>query len=84
MLKSVVPMLYKIMMAFPFGSKENSAVSRALTALNPIAGKAEEDSLVPAAVQQMALAARGGPIKNSPPVGLSPAAPPEGAQPEAA
>lgn len=84
MLKAVVPILYKLLSAFPFGSKENSAVQRALTALSPIAGKTEEESLVPAAVQQMALAARGGPLKNAPPVGISSAAPPGGATPQAA
>lgn len=83
MLKSIVPTLYKLLAAFPFGSKENSAVSRALTALSPIAGKTEENSLVPAAIQQMALAAKGGQLKSAPPVGISPAQPP-GAQPEAA
>lgn len=76
MLKAIVPTLYKIAQAYPFGSKENSAVMRALTALTPIAGKSEEDSLVPSAVQQMALASRGGPLKSAPPVGLSAAAPP--------
>lgn len=84
MLKGVVPIMYKLLAAFPFGSKENSAVQRALTALSPIAGKTEEDSLVPSAIQQMALAAKGGPLKNAPPVGISPAAPPGGASPEAA
>lgn len=79
MLKSIVPTLHKLMMAFPFGSKEYAAVSRALTALSPIAGKVEEDSLVPAAVQQMAMNAKGGPLKSAPPVGVSPSAPPQGA-----
>lgn len=78
-LKAVAPMLHKAMAAFPFGSKEWSAVSRALTALGPVVGKVEEDSLVPAAISQMAMAAKGGPLKNAPPVGLSPAAAPEGA-----
>lgn len=72
-LKAIVPTLYKILSAFEFGSKENAAVQRALTALSPIAGKTEEDSLVPSAIQQMALAAKGGAIKSAPPVGLSPA-----------
>lgn len=76
MLKAVVPTLYKLLGAFPFGSKENSAVQRALTALSPIAGKTEEESLVPAAVQQMALAAKGGQLKAAPPTGVSPAAAP--------
>lgn len=76
MLKAIVPTLYKLQSAFPFGSKENSAVQRALTALSPIAGKTEEDSLVPAAVQQMAMAAKGGPLKAAPPTGVSPAAAP--------
>lgn len=79
MLKSIVPTMHKLMMAFPFGSTEYSAVSRALTALAPIAGKTEEDSLVPAAVQQMAMAAKGGAMKNVSPVGASPSPLPQGA-----
>lgn len=81
MLKAIVPTLYKLQAAFPFGSKENSAVSRAITALAPVAGKTEE-SLVPSAIQQMALAAKSGQMHNAPPIGIQPAAPPGGAAPE--
>jgi hypothetical protein len=84
-LKAVFPLLHNVFNAFEPGSKEWSALSRALTALGPVVGKInEEDSLVPSAITQMAMAARGGPLKNAPPVGLAPASPPAGAQPQAA
>lgn len=84
-LKGVFPILHNVFNAFEPGSKEWSAVSRALTALGPVVGKInEEDSLVPAAISQMAMAARGNPLKNAPPVGLAAASPPGGAQPQAA
>lgn len=78
MLKSLHPLLLKLMSAFPFGSKENTAVSKAYSALQGIAGDSKEESIVPSAIQQMAMAAKGGPMKNAPPVGISPAP----AQPE--
>lgn len=84
-LKAIIPTLYKIMAAFPPGSKENSAMLRAVTAMSPIAGKTEQNSLVPAAIQQMAAAAQSGGLKNAPPVGLAKAPLPDsGAGAEAA
>lgn len=36
-----------------------------------IVGKTQDESLVPSAIQQMAMAAKqGGPLKNAPPVGI--------------
>lgn len=83
-LKSIFPLMYKVLAAFPAGSKEWSAVSRALTALGPVVGKTEEDSLVPSAIQQLAVASKAGGLKNAPPVGLAAASPPGGAEPAAA
>jgi hypothetical protein len=71
--------LRKALAGFPFGSKESASISRAMTALEPLVGKSEEQSLVPSAIQQMALAAQNGPMKNAPPIGIQPAAPPEAA-----
>jgi len=81
-LKAVYPMMVKVMMAFPVGSKEHNYMQDVTKKLSTIVGKTDEDSLVPAAIQQMALAAKGNPLKNAPPVGLSPAAPGGGAEPE--
>lgn len=78
--KAVCSVLIKLLGAFPVGSKENAAVSRAYTALSPIAGKTEE-SLVPSAIQQMALASKGSPLKAAPPIAIQPSAPPGGASP---
>lgn len=84
MLKAIMPALYKVLMAFPPGSKENNAVMRALTALGPVFGKAEEQNMVPSAIAQLAQAAKGGPLAAAPPPGISPSKPPEGALAEAA
>ncbi len=78
-IKAVMPMLYKGLQATEPGSKENQALLRALSALNPIFGKPDPVNTVPAAVQQIAQAAKGnaGPLAGAPPPGLAPAAPPE-------
>lgn len=74
-LKAIVPLLMKTLSALKVGSEEWSAVADAVKSLGKIVGKTEEDSLVPAAVQQMAMAARGGPLRNAPPVAPAAAAP---------
>lgn len=76
--KAAGQMLMKLLPAFPFGSKEFDSLSEALKKLSPIVGKHQEESIVPAAIQQMALANKAGPMQKAPPVGISPAAPPEG------
>lgn len=58
--KAVMPVLHRALAAFPVGSKEYKSALRALTALEPIFGAAQESNLVPAAVSQMANAAQTG------------------------
>ena len=80
-IKAVMPALYTGMMAFEPGSKENQALLRALSALNPIFGKSDQANMVPAALQQLAAApgAGKGPMSAAPPPGLAKA--PPGAEP---
>jgi hypothetical protein len=68
--KAVMPMLLKASMAFEAGSKEQQALLRAMSSLNPIFGKAEGANMVPAGLAQMAMAAKGGPMSSAPPPGL--------------
>jgi len=87
--KAVMPMLLKASMAFEAGSKEQQALLRAMSSLNPIFGKAEGANMVPAGLAQMAMASKQGPLSaapppgivsnNSPPPGMSAGAPAEGA-----
>lgn len=71
-LKGIFPMFYKLLSALPVGSEEWKAVSDAVKSLGKIVGKTQEDSLVPAAIQKMAMAAKGGPLKAAPPIGIQP------------
>ena len=85
--KAVMPMLLKASMAFEAGSKEQQALLRAMSSLNPIFGKAEGANMVPAGLAQLAMANKQGPMSSAPPPGMvsnnSPppgmGAPPEGA-----
>lgn len=85
--KAVMPMLLKASMAFEAGSKEQQALLRAMSSLNPIFGKAEGANMVPAGLAQLAMANKQGPMSAAPPPGIvsnnSPppgmGAPPEGA-----
>jgi hypothetical protein len=77
--KAVMPMLLKASMAFEAGSKEQQALLRAMSSLNPIFGKAEGANMVPAGLAQMAMANKGGAMQSAPPPGLiSNNAPPPG------
>lgn len=77
--KATMPVLYKTLSAFPPGSKENKAVLSAIQALNPIFAESGDKALVPAAIQQMAQAAKsGGPLASAPAPGISPAPLPGG------
>jgi hypothetical protein len=77
--KAVMPMLLKASMAFEAGSKEQQALLRSISSLNPIFGKAEGTNMVPAGLAQMAMAAKQGPMSSAPPPGLiSNNAPPPG------
>lgn len=74
-LKAVFPLLYKLLSAFPPGSEEWQGVSDMIKAGGKIVGKHHDESLVPSAIQQMAMASKGGPMKNAPPVGIQAANP---------
>jgi len=72
-IKAVMPALLMSAMAFEAGSKEQQAILRAISSLNPIFGRAEGQNMVPAGLASMAAAARGGgPLSAAPPPGISP------------
>ena len=77
-IKTVIPALLHAAMAFDGGSKEQQAILRAVSSLNPIFGKAEGANMVPAGLAAMAQAAQKGPLSAAPPPGIKPmgAAPP--------
>lgn len=81
-LKAAFPLLYKLLSVFPPGSEEWKAVSDMIKAGGKIVGKHTDEHLVPSAIQQMALAAKGGPMKNAPPVGVQQAPVTEPQDPE--
>jgi hypothetical protein len=79
-IKALIPGLHKAMAAYPVGSKKYAAVLNALRALTANFGREESTPMVPAALQQLAMAAKsGGPMQGAPPPGLAPAPPPGGA-----
>lgn len=69
-LKGAFPLLYKLLSAFPPGSEDWKNVSKMIEYGGKVVGKTQDESLVPSAIQQMAMAAKGGPMKNAPPVGI--------------
>jgi hypothetical protein len=70
--KAVLPSLLIASMAFDAGSKEQQALIRAVSALNPIFGKAQGENMVPAGLATMAQSAAKGPLSAAPPPGLKP------------
>jgi hypothetical protein len=77
--KAVIPALLVASMAFESGGKEQQALLRAISSLNPIFGRAEGSNMVPAGLQTMAQAAKQGPLSAAPPPGLKPdTSPPPG------
>lgn len=70
--KALLPGLLHASMAFEAGSKEQQALIRAVSALNPIFGKAEGANMVPAGLATLAQNARKGPLSAAPPPGLIP------------
>lgn len=74
--KAVIPALLVASMAFDAGSKEQQALLRAISSLNPIFGKAEGANMVPAGLATMAQAAAKGPLSAAPPPGIRPSAEP--------
>ena len=84
--KALMPGLLKASMAFESGSKEQQALLRAMSSLNPIFGKAEGDNMVPAGLAAMAMSSKQGPLSAAPPPGLvsNPTPPPGMGAPEGA
>lgn len=76
--KAVIPALLVASMAFDAGSKEQQALLRAISSLNPIFGKAEGTNMVPAGLATMAQASKQGPLSAAPPPGIAPAGKPPG------
>lgn len=75
-LKAIFPLLYKILSALKVGSESWTAVQNMIRDGGKVVGKTEENSLVPSAIQQMAMAAKGGgALKSAPPIAPQPAAP---------
>jgi hypothetical protein len=70
--KAVMPALLHAASAFESGSKEQQALLRSVSALNPIFGKAEGSNMVPAGLATMAQATKQGPLSAAPPPGLTP------------
>src|ERR1700679_4139635 len=64
--KAVIPALLVASMAFEAGSKEQQALLRAISSLNPMFGKAEGANMVPAGLATMAQAAKQGPLSAPP------------------
>jgi len=83
-IKAVLPVMFNTLSAFPAGSKEYKAVLSSVQALNPIFSEPDAKNLVPAAVQQMAMAAKGGPLQSAPAPGLANAPSPDEKPPMAA
>lgn len=74
-IKSVMPALLTAAMAFDAGSKEQQAILRAISSLNPIFGKAEGANMVPAGIATLANQAKAGMMSHSPPPGIAPGKP---------
>jgi hypothetical protein len=81
--KSLIPGLLATSSAFEAGSKEQQAILRAVSALNPLFGRAEGPNMVPAGLAVLGQQARQGPPGAAPPPamaggagGAGPGAPP--------
>ncbi len=87
LVKAIIPALHKALSAYPIGSKQYKGVMRALSSLTAEFGQENKGSMVPAAIMQMAQAAKGGsPMAAAPPPGIAPAGgpgPAGGPSPEA-
>ena len=68
--KALMPCLLKSSIAFESCSREQQALLRAMSSLNPIFGKAEGDNMVPAGLAAMAMSSKQGPLSAAPPPGL--------------
>jgi hypothetical protein len=77
MVSKAFDVLKAVFQGFPNGSKEQQAVMRAMTALNPLFGTEKAADLSGAAGRQMtAVGAPGNPLAGTPSPGVQSAAPP--------
>ena len=82
LVSGVMQTLYKALQAYPLGSKKQQAVLNAVRALTANFAKSEQQGLVPAAIQQLAMNTRpSGPMANAPMPPIAPAPPGGGAPP---
>lgn len=73
MISAILPAMHKALSAYAVGSKKYAAVLNALRALTANFGKEQQQTLVPSAVTNMAMAAKGGqPLEPAPPPGVAP------------
>jgi hypothetical protein len=76
-IKALLPGLHKVLTSYTVGSPKYKAVLNALRALTANFGDAQENSMVPAAIQQLAQTAKGGgKFGAAPPMPLQAATPP--------
>lgn len=72
LIKAIIPALHKALAAYPIGAKKYKGVMRALSSLTAEFGQENRQSMVPAAIAQMAQAAKtGGPMASAPPPGIA-------------
>jgi len=81
-LKGAFPLILKLLSAFPPGSDDFNHIQDAIKALSKVVGKEQDDSAVPSAIRQMALANKGGPMKAAPPIAIQQANPESPSEPE--
>jgi hypothetical protein len=76
MIQALMPALHKALTAYQVGGKKYIAVTRAITALAANFGKSNQQSMVPAALLQMAQAGKTGQAMGgaTPPPSIAPAA----------
>jgi hypothetical protein len=74
-IKTLIPGLLATSSAFEAGSKEQQAILRAVSALNPLFGRAEGANMVPAGLAALGQQARQGPPSAAPPPGMAAAGP---------
>lgn len=72
-LKGAFSLLYRLLSAFPPGSEDWKNASKMIEYAGKIVGKEPDDSAVPSAIRQMALAAKGNPMRSAPPIAVQPA-----------
>lgn len=81
-IKGAFPLILKVLSAFAPGSDDFNHVQDAIKSLSKVVGKSHDESSVPSAIQQMALANKGGAMKAAPPIAIQSANPEQPQEPE--